>query len=54
MHIASSEAIADHTRQLLSEAGTKKGFAISITEDAPVVDLERSLEVIAQVLNESR
>ena len=54
MHIESSEAIADHTRQLLVEAGTKKGFAISVTEDAPVVELERSLGVIAQVLNEYR
>lgn len=53
MHIEPSEAIAEHTRELLAEAGSRRGFAISITEDAPVQALERSLGVIAGVLNES-
>jgi hypothetical protein len=52
MHIESAETIADHTRQLLAEAGTKKGFGISITEDAPVEDLEKSLGVIARIIQE--
>ena len=52
MHIASPEAIEAHTRELLEEAGGKRGFAISITEDAPVEALERSLTVISRVLQE--
>jgi len=52
MHIASDEAIEAHTRELLQEARSKRGFAISITEDAPVEALERSLAVISRVLQE--
>jgi ethanolamine utilization protein EutP (predicted NTPase) len=44
--------IERHTRQLLEEAGTKRGFAISVTEDAPVEALEKSLSVISRVLGE--
>lgn len=51
-HIESPEAIEAHTRELLEEAGSKRGFAIGVTEDAPVEALERSLAVIARVLNE--
>jgi hypothetical protein len=50
MLIESPEVVEEHTLQLLEEAGTKRGFAISITEDAPIQDLERSLGVIARVL----
>ena len=50
LHIASSAEIEEHTRQLLAEAGSKRGFAIGITEDAPVEALERSLAVISRVL----
>lgn len=53
MHIEPPEAIAEHTRELLAQAGTKRGFAISVTEDAPVQALERSLGVIASVLNQT-
>jgi uroporphyrinogen-III decarboxylase len=52
MHIASDEEIESHTRQLLQEAGSKRGFAIGVTEDAPVEALERSLAVISRVLQE--
>jgi ethanolamine utilization protein EutP (predicted NTPase) len=52
MHIEPPEVIEEHTRQLLEEAGTKRGFAISITEDAPVEALEKSLAVISRVLQE--
>ncbi len=52
MHIASAAEIAEHTRQLLAETGNGRGFAISVTEDAPVAALECSLEVIAGVLEE--
>jgi hypothetical protein len=52
VHIEPPAAIEAHTRQLLAEAGGKKGFAISVTEDAPVEALERSLAVIARVLSE--
>ena len=52
VHIEPPEAIEAHTRQLVEEAGSKKGFAIGITEDAPVEALERSLGVISKVLQE--
>ena len=52
VHVEPPAAIEAHTRQLLSEAGGRKGFAISVTEDAPVAALEQSLAVIARVLRE--
>jgi hypothetical protein len=52
MHIEPPEAIAEHTRELLTQVGSKRGFAISVTEDAPVEALEQSLAVIAGVLAE--
>ena len=52
VHIEPPAAIEAHTRQLLREAGGKRGFAISVTEDAPVAALEKSLQVISSVLNE--
>ena len=54
MHVASPEAIEAHTRSLVAEAGSARGFGISVTEDAPVAALERSLGVIARVLTEVR
>jgi len=53
MHLEPPDRIEAHTRQLLGEAGTKHGFAISVTEDAPIEALERSLFVIARVLREA-
>jgi len=52
MHIEPPDVIAAHTRELLAEAGTTRGFGISVTEDAPVEALERSLGAIARVLKE--
>ncbi len=52
MHIEPAAAIEAHTRELLEEAGTTAGFGISVTEDAPVEALERSLAVISRVLRE--
>ncbi len=52
MHIEPPEVIAAHTRGLLEEAGGRRGFAIGVTEDAPVEALERSLGVISRVLRE--
>jgi hypothetical protein len=52
MHVEPPEAVAEHTRELLAEAGTTRGFGISVTEDAPVEALERSLAAIARVLKE--
>lgn len=52
MHIETPDAIEAHTRQLVEEAGNKRGFAISVTEDAPIEALERSLGVISRVLAE--
>ena len=50
MHIEASHVIEQHTRKLLEEAGHRRGFAISVTEDAPSAALEKSLEIIAKVL----
>ena len=52
MHIEPPKEIAEHTRSLLAEAGTSRGFGIGVTEDAPVAALETSLGVIARVLQE--
>lgn len=52
VHLEPPPAIEAHTRQLLAEAGGTAGFAISVTEDAPVEALEQSLAVIARVLGE--
>ena len=52
MHIAEPDVIEAHTRSLLEEAGTKKGFAVGITENAPIKALEQSLPIIAKVINE--
>ena len=52
VHIESPERVAAHTRELLEEAGTKRGFVISVTEDAPIEALERSLAAISRVLQE--
>ena len=52
MHIEPPDVIEAHTRALVAEAGTKRGFGISVTEDAPVAALESSLAVIARVLQD--
>ena len=52
MHLEPPDVIAAHTRDLLEQAGTVRGFGISVTEDAPVAALELSLQVIARVLQE--
>lgn len=46
-----AEVVADYTRELVQQAGSKRGFVMAITEDEPLEPLERSLEVIAQVLS---
>ena len=38
------------SQQLVHEAGSTKGFAIGVTEDAPPKALERSLEIISKVI----
>jgi uroporphyrinogen-III decarboxylase len=48
MHLQPEEAIAAHTRQLIEEAGTKRGFAIGVTEDIPAQHCARSLRAIAR------
>jgi hypothetical protein len=52
MHTRPAEDIAAHTRRLLEEAGSRRGLAISITDDAPIIALEQSLDVIQGVLTE--
>ncbi len=53
MHLASSEAIEAHTRQLIEEAGAKRGFAIGITEDVPLEHVARSLGAIARAVRQA-
>lgn len=53
VHVETPDAIEAHTRQLLEDAGSRRGFAIGVTEDAPIEALERSLGVICRVLSES-
>ena len=52
--LESPEVVAEHTREIVRQAGSKKGFIVAVTEDAPMEPLERSLEVIARVLSESK
>jgi len=52
IHLEPPAVIEAHTRQLLEEAGGKRGFAIGVTEDCQFEVLERSLSVIARVLQE--
>ena len=42
----------EQAKKLLEEAGSKRGFAIGVTEDAPVEALENSLGIISRVLQE--
>ncbi len=53
LHIARPEEIERHTRQIVEEAGDRRGFAIGVTENAPVEALEHSLLIIARVLSEA-
>jgi hypothetical protein len=53
MHLAASEAIEAHTRQLIEEAGSKRGLAIGITEDVPLEHVARSLGAIARGIQQS-
>lgn len=52
MHLQPEETIAAHTRQLIEEAGSKRGFAIGITEDIPAQHCARSLRVIARTIQD--
>lgn len=52
VHVEPPETIEAHTRELLEQAGGKRGFVVGVTEDAPVEALERSLAVISRVLGE--
>jgi uroporphyrinogen-III decarboxylase len=47
--IETPAAVEEHTRSLIEQAGSKSGFAIGITEDAPIDALERSMKIISQV-----
>jgi uroporphyrinogen-III decarboxylase len=51
MHLQPDEVIAEHTRQLVEQAGTKRGFAIGITEDVPLNHVARSLQAITRAIN---
>lgn len=52
VHIEPTPAIAAMTRRLIEEAGTRRGFAIGVTEDIPLEHCARSLKAIATTINE--
>jgi hypothetical protein len=52
MHVEPADRIAAHTRQLIEEAGTRRGFAIGVTENIPAEHLARSLSVIARTIRD--
>ena len=52
MHLQPEETIAAHTHQLIEEAGSKRGFAIGVTEDIPAEHCARSLRAIARTIQE--
>ena len=54
MHLEATEVIEAHTRQLIEQAGTRRGFAIGITEDIPMQHCVRSLRAISRVIAEMR
>jgi hypothetical protein len=53
VHLQPDKAIAAHTRQLIQEAGSRRGFAIGITEDVPDEHCARSLRAIARAIQEA-
>ena len=52
VHVEPDQAIAAHTRQLIEEAGSKRGFVIGVTEDIPPEHFARSLRAIAGAIQE--
>lgn len=54
MHLQPDAVIEAHTRQLIEEAGDKRGFAIGITEDVPLEHCARSLRAIARTIQAMR
>jgi hypothetical protein len=52
MHLEPEEEIVAHTRRLIEEAGSTRGFAIGITEDIPARHCVRSLRAIARAIEE--
>jgi len=53
VHLQPDEAIEAHTHELIEQAGSKRGFAIGITEDVPLNHVARSLRAIARAINEA-
>ncbi|MBI2940703.1 MAG: hypothetical protein HYY04_09735 [Chloroflexi bacterium] len=54
VHVQPDEEIEAHTRQLIEEAGTRRGFIIGITEDVPYDHVARSLRAILRVIRDMR
>lgn len=50
--LESPDVVEDLAREIVRQAGHKRGFIIAVTEDAPLEPMEKSLEVIARVLSE--
>ena len=52
VHLRETEEIRTVTRQLIEEAGDRRGFIIGITENVPWDVLDRSLSAILDVIND--
>ena len=53
VHLQPDEVIAAHTRELIEEAASVRGFAIGVTEDVPAEHCVRSLRAIARAIQEA-
>ena len=52
VHLRSEPAIHEAMREILSQAGDRRGFLVGVTEDVPPADIERSCGAILSVLAE--
>jgi len=52
VHLSPDEEIRKATREIIRQAGDRKGFLMGITEDVPLEHLPRSISAILDVLNE--
>lgn len=52
LHIAPSDQIRAAAREIVEEAGDRKGFLIGVTEDVPTEHVERSVSAILDALSD--
>ncbi len=52
VHVQSDDQIRQATRQIVAEAGDRRGFLMGVTEDVPVDQITRSISAILETLDE--